>query len=196
MAVLTSLRLAKFTYSSMSSTQKIPDEKTSEISLKSSNSKTSEVKDDEETLSRPSSPEVTIPVSENPYYKKLREFEIVLKYAAFEDKKDQPEPSISDIKMTNFLKPVAKTEWRYLLARYPNGPCYRMKVEDDDNPDIIFSRELHNGCNYHYSVMHAIGEDLGIDLNDLQNRVDEIDLIYLKTIEDLLLESRVLTNSI
>ena len=196
MAILTVLRLAKFSYSSMSGTQKIPDEKTSEISLKSSDSKTSEVKDDEETPSRPSSPEVAIPVSENPYYKKLREFEIVLKYAAFGDKKNQPEPSISDIKMTNFLKPVSKTEWRYLLARYPNGPCYRIKVEDDDNHEIIFSRELYDGCKYHYSVLHAIGEDLGIDLNNLPNRVDQIDLLNLKTVEDLLLESRILTNSV
>jgi hypothetical protein len=152
--------------------------------------------------SRPPSPEVEIPINENVNFQELREYEMVLKYAPI-----QEENSASSAKKVNsgmslssdISNNSSEPDWRLLFARYPSGPCYRLLLTENDKDDdgnIIFSREKHPESNYHYDIFHAVLDDLGLDRLEYESRAGKVDLTYLKTISELLKETRVLTNSV
>merc|ERR1712173_550196 len=92
-------------------------------------------------------------------------------------------------------------QWNHALVRHPAGPCYKLKLdqslnEEEDNERLLFSRECSDESKYHSDLLHAIAADMDLDVDSLHENAQRLDLVYVNTLASLLMETRVLTNSV
>lgn len=234
MAVLSALGVCQFKWSAMSSTQILPEieNEVSKMSVKESESTVNSDNPEGEEIIRPTTPDVSIPIKDDKNYRILREFEMIVKYAACENcvvnKNAQPETAenseiivqksesstSSDSKTTKTTDSLSKTsqsistdsfeelKWCHALVRYPAGPCYKLSLDgedqsEDDEEQAIFSRKIcGDGSRYHSDLLHAIAVDMDLDIDSLHENAERLDLVYVNTLAGLLMETRVLTNSV
>jgi hypothetical protein len=234
MAVLTALGVCQFKWSAMSSTQILPEieNEISKMSIKESESTVNSENPEGEEIVRPTTPDVSIPIKDDKNYRILREFEMIVKYAACENcavnKNVQPEnaenseiiaqksesSTSSDSKTTKTTDSLSKIsqsistdsfeelKWCHALVRHPAGPCYKLSLDgedqsEDDEGQSVFSRKIcGDGSRYHSDLLHAIAVDMDLDIDSLHENAERLDLVYVNTLAGLLMETRVLTNSV
>merc|ERR1712178_636336 len=92
-------------------------------------------------------------------------------------------------------------KWNHALIRHPAGPCYKLDLNDKEvdeaSGQVVFSRAIASGkSKYHSDLLHAIAADMNLDIDSLHENAQSLDLVYVNTLVGLLMETRVLTNSV